>query len=66
MIATAATNGAVVIWNINKEGKKDEKVINEHSRTVNRIAWHPDHAFTLLSGSQDGTMKLWVIIFKKI
>ncbi len=76
MIATAATNGAVVIWNINKEGQKQgkptlfllplpkllsERVINEHTRTVNRITWHPDHAYTLLSASQDGTMKLWDI-----
>ena len=40
--------------------QKQEKVIADHTRTVNRLAWHTDHAFTLLSGSQDGTMKLWV------
>eukprot|EP01114_Cavostelium_apophysatum_P021295 TRINITY_DN7390_c0_g2_i3.p1 TRINITY_DN7390_c0_g2~~TRINITY_DN7390_c0_g2_i3.p1 ORF type:complete len:819 (-),score=175.70 TRINITY_DN7390_c0_g2_i3:171-2627(-) len=61
-IATAATNGAVVIWNIGKAGpQKQERVINDHQRTVNRISWHPDHAYTLLSGSQDGTMRLWDI-----
>ncbi|PRP88387.1 hypothetical protein PROFUN_03301 [Planoprotostelium fungivorum] len=62
LIATAATNGAVVIWNNHYVGsQKQERVINDHSRTVNRISWHPDHPWTLLSGSQDGTMKLWDI-----
>jgi WD40 repeat protein len=81
MIATAATNGAVVIWNIESQMQKHgklyplplnhewkhlisfspiERVINDHARTVNKISWHPEHAYTLLSGSQDGTMKLWV------
>lgn len=38
-----------------------DRVITDHARTVNRICWHPDHAYTLLSGSQDGTMRLWDI-----
>jgi WD40 repeat protein len=62
-IATAATNGAVVIWNVlHRDGRtqKRERVIVEHTRTVNRLTWHPSNAFNLLSGSQDGTMKLWV------
>eukprot|EP01117_Protostelium_nocturnum_P013183 TRINITY_DN4905_c0_g1_i1.p1 TRINITY_DN4905_c0_g1~~TRINITY_DN4905_c0_g1_i1.p1 ORF type:complete len:702 (-),score=266.85 TRINITY_DN4905_c0_g1_i1:430-2535(-) len=62
LIATAATNGAVVIWNNHNVGsQKQERIINDHTRTVNRISWHPEHPWTLLSGSQDGTMKLWDI-----
>jgi len=62
MIATAATNGAVVIWNLgDHSANKQERIINDHTRTVNRISWHPEHGFTLLSGSQDGTMMLWDI-----
>ncbi|ELR18207.1 WD domain, Gbeta repeat-containing protein [Acanthamoeba castellanii str. Neff] len=63
-IATAATNGAVVIWNVlHRDGRtqKRERVIVEHTRTVNRLSWHPGNAYNLLSGSQDGTMKLWDI-----
>jgi WD40 repeat protein len=33
--------------------------LKEHNRTVNRIAWHPANGETLLTGSQDGTMKYW-------
>eukprot|EP01102_Stenamoeba_stenopodia_P018933 TRINITY_DN7028_c0_g1_i1.p1 TRINITY_DN7028_c0_g1~~TRINITY_DN7028_c0_g1_i1.p1 ORF type:complete len:798 (-),score=135.63 TRINITY_DN7028_c0_g1_i1:38-2431(-) len=58
-IATAATNGAVVIWNIGENQPKQEKVISEHNRTVNRICWHPESDSLLLSGSQDGTIRLW-------
>ena len=62
-MATAATNGAVVIWNTlqPKTVQKRVSVIKDHKRTVNRIAWHPNHGHTLLSGSQDGTMKYWDI-----
>ena len=30
-----------------------------HQRSVNRISWNLDSAFTLISGSQDSTVKLW-------
>jgi hypothetical protein len=33
--------------------------MKDHKRTVNRVAWHPQHGHTLLSGSQDGTMRYW-------
>jgi WD40 repeat protein len=60
LIASAATNGAVVIWNVlQKGGKKLERKITEHTRTVNKVCWSPQHAHLLLSASQDGTMRLW-------
>ncbi|ORZ13986.1 WD40-repeat-containing domain protein [Absidia repens] len=58
-VATAATNGAIILWDINKVGRKTERVINEHSRAVNRICFQPDNGNVLLSASQDGTMKCW-------
>lgn len=37
-LATAATNGAVVLWNIQKSIKlKQETVYNDHKRTVNKV-----------------------------
>ena len=37
-LATAATNGAVVLWNIQKSIKlKQETVYYDHKRTVNKV-----------------------------
>lgn len=38
-LATAATNGAVVLWNIHKQSVKlkQETVYNDHKRTVNKV-----------------------------
>jgi len=60
LIATAATNGAVVVWNLNKSGRsKQEHLFIDHKRTVNKVNFHPTEAGLLISGSQDGTMKLF-------
>ncbi|XXQ30378.1 WD domain, G-beta repeat [Plasmodiophora brassicae] len=59
LIATAATNGKVVIWDSDRStGSKQDRVLTDHTRTVNRVSWHPFDP-VLLSGSQDGTIKLW-------
>ncbi|KAG2220306.1 hypothetical protein INT45_009939 [Circinella minor] len=59
-LATAATNGAIILWDINRTtGRRAERVINEHSRAVNRVCFQPDNGNILLSASQDGTMKCW-------
>jgi len=66
VIATAATNGAVVVWNLNKAGRaKQEQVFNDHRRTVNKVNFHPSEAGLLVSGSQDGTMKLFDMRIEK-
>jgi WD domain, G-beta repeat len=36
-----------------------EAVLNHHNRDVSRLAWHPIKYGLLLSGSQDGTIRLW-------
>ncbi|TYZ60383.1 hypothetical protein PybrP1_003652 [[Pythium] brassicae (nom. inval.)] len=61
VLATAATNGAVVIWNLQREGFKhvQERVLTGHRRAVNRICWHTTDWNVLISGSQDGTIKIW-------
>lgn len=57
LVATAATNGAIAIWNVNTEAKKQERVIKEHNRTVNRISWNLHDCHVILSASQDGKVK---------
>eukprot|EP00697_Spironema_sp_BW2_P002449 gnl/Spiro4/13264_TR7042_c0_g1_i1.p1 gnl/Spiro4/13264_TR7042_c0_g1~~gnl/Spiro4/13264_TR7042_c0_g1_i1.p1 ORF type:complete len:843 (-),score=142.66 gnl/Spiro4/13264_TR7042_c0_g1_i1:57-2585(-) len=62
LIATAATNGAVVVWNVERmDAYKKEREFTEHTRTVNNVCWHPSDASLLISGSMDRTIKLWDI-----
>ncbi|TPX70169.1 hypothetical protein SpCBS45565_g01981 [Spizellomyces sp. 'palustris'] len=66
-IATAATNGAVAIWDLNRpNAQKLERILTEHTRAVNRINFHPTEPVLLLSASQDGTMRLWDLRAKSI
>ncbi|XP_056594885.1 GATOR complex protein WDR24 isoform X1 [Triplophysa dalaica] len=58
LLATAATNGAVVTWNLARPCRnKQEQLFTEHKRTVNKVCFHPTEVHMLLSGSQDGFMK---------
>ena len=63
MLATAATNGAIIIWNIAGTGGQKQKyidtILNEHRRIVNKINFHPTMPKCLISGSQDGSMRLF-------
>lgn len=58
LLATAATNGAVVTWNLGKPSRnKQDQLYTEHKRTVNKVCFHTTEVYMLLSGSQDGFMK---------
>ncbi|OWF39356.1 WD repeat-containing protein 24 [Mizuhopecten yessoensis] len=60
ILASAATNGSVVVWDINRTTKsKQDYVFTDHNRTVNRVRFHENEVNLLLSGSQDGSMKLF-------
>ncbi|KYR02676.1 WD40 repeat-containing protein [Tieghemostelium lacteum] len=62
LIATAATNGVVVIWNTGRDGTRFvERLLSDHSRAVNKLAWHPEKHEHLLTGSQDTTLRFWDI-----
>lgn len=58
-ICTVPTNGKITIWNLENETTKCDSIFSEHDRTVNRVSWHPQDPSVLLSGSQDGMVKLW-------
>lgn len=59
LVCTAATNGAVVVWHIDAASSRQDRVYNDHERTVNRVAWHPTDGPIFLSGSQDGAVKMF-------
>ena len=58
LIATAASSGRVVLYDINRPGVELAR-LHEHPRQVHKVAFNPHHGALLLSGSQDGTTKLW-------
>ena len=57
-IATAAANGQIVIYDINRPGVELAR-LHEHNRQVHRIAFNAHQGALLLSGSQDATVRLW-------
>lgn len=60
-LATSFTNGAVVLWDLAKEGgSRVEQLKYEHDRAVNRVVFGGQTGNWLMSGGQDGQMKLWV------
>ncbi|CAG8564079.1 17543_t:CDS:10 [Acaulospora morrowiae] len=58
-IATATTNGSIVIYDLGNGRARLERKIQDHVRAVNRICFNPPSGVFLLSASHDGTMKLW-------
>lgn len=60
LLASAATNGAVVTWNLEKNSKsKLDQVYHVHTMSVNRVTFHPSESSILFSGSQDGFIKMF-------
>ena len=57
-IATAAANGQIVIYDLNRPGVELAR-LHEHNRQVHRISFNPHQGALLLSGSQDATVRLW-------
>ena len=45
--------------NTNASIGQPEAILNDHSRAVNKLAWHPTRFGILLTASQDSTVKLW-------
>ncbi|GAA6013298.1 hypothetical protein JCM11491_006345 [Sporobolomyces phaffii] len=61
-LATACSNGAVILWDLGRDGgSKLDQVKYEHDRAVNRIVFGGQTGNWLMSGGQDGQMKLWDI-----
>jgi len=59
-IATAAANGRIVLYDLNRAGVELAR-LHEHTRQVHKICYNPHQGALLLSGSQDGTIRMWDI-----
>lgn len=60
IIASASMNGSILFWNLELNSQtKLEKIVTEHNRAVNKVAFSPFECELLISGSIDGTIKLW-------
>ena len=57
-IATAAANGNIVVYDINRPSVEIAR-LHEHSRQVHRLGFNPHAPQFMLSGSQDSTVRLW-------
>ncbi|KDE06920.1 hypothetical protein MVLG_02807 [Microbotryum lychnidis-dioicae p1A1 Lamole] len=59
-LATASTNGTVVLWDLNKDdSNRVDQVRHEHDRKVNRVLFGGSTGSWVASGGQDGLIKLW-------
>ncbi|KAJ5212290.1 uncharacterized protein N7498_003936 [Penicillium cinerascens] len=57
-IATAVANGRIVVYDLQRPGLQLCR-FQGHNRQVHRLAFNPHLASWLLSGSQDGTIRMW-------
>ncbi|CDK26139.1 unnamed protein product [Kuraishia capsulata CBS 1993] len=58
VFAAATISGSIYTYNVQR-GFKAQGLLNEHSRAVNSIDFNVQNPCNLVSGSQDGTMKIW-------
>lgn len=63
-VASAPTNGKVVLWNVTGEGaRRRENIMEDHKRSVSRLCWHPEDPH-LYTASVDGDVRLWDVNVK--
>lgn len=66
ILATAATNGVVTVWDLTKFGRqKQQFVYLEHERTTHTVTFHGTEGHLLISGSQDGNIKCFDLRVEK-
>ena len=62
IIATAAANGRISLYDVNAAGSRIEVAwLHEHQGQVNKLDIDPFSGYLLLSASQDKTVRLWDI-----
>ena len=62
IIATAAANGRIALYDVNAAGSRIELAwLHDHQGQVNKLDFDPFSGYLLLSASQDKTVRLWDI-----
>ncbi|KAH3681167.1 hypothetical protein WICPIJ_007862 [Wickerhamomyces pijperi] len=61
LVAASTTTGSIFLFNTEKSNDKSKAItkLADHNRAVNVISFNKIDTHLLLSGSQDGSMKLW-------
>ncbi|KAJ4520078.1 hypothetical protein ABEF93_001908 [Exophiala dermatitidis] len=60
IIATAATNGRIALYDLKASGLKTEFAwLHEHTGQINKLDFDPSAGYLLLSASQDKSVRLW-------
>lgn len=59
-ILSAAKNGVIVMWNIDKPNyNKLDRLFKGHTQVVNRVRWVPTDNCLFISAGQDGIINQW-------
>ncbi|KAI5359273.1 putative GATOR complex protein WDR24 [Septoria linicola] len=59
-VAAATSSGKIIVYDLGHAGLQAAQLI-EHQRQVHNVTFSPHSGSLLLSGSQDGTVRLWDI-----
>lgn len=57
-VAAATSSGKIILYDIGHAGLQAAQ-LHEHFRQVHKVTFNPHRGNLLLSGSQDGTVRLW-------
>jgi WD40 repeat protein len=57
-VVAATSSGKIILYNLGIAGLQGT-LLHEHSRQVHKLTFNPHSGNLLLSGSQDGTVRLW-------
>mmetsp|Transcript_10109 Transcript_10109/g.18577 ORF Transcript_10109/g.18577 Transcript_10109/m.18577 type:complete len:1276 (-) Transcript_10109:194-4021(-) len=62
LLATTSSSGIIAIWDIlnpRENGNFPVVKLKEHSQAVSGVSWHPSDSSVIITGSNDGNVKLW-------
>lgn len=59
MLASGSVNGSIRTWAFTDSSLEKSTELLRHDGVVEYISWNPQEENTLVSGSKDGTLRLW-------
>ncbi|WPH01655.1 Hypothetical protein R9X50_00450500 [Acrodontium crateriforme] len=58
LVAAATSSGKIILYDLGRAGLQAAQ-LHEHYRQVHKVTFNPHRGSLLLSGSQDGSVRLW-------